>query len=64
MSGRVHEWAWGEVGTRTVCGRGETYISRHDQAIVCNLGAVALDKRCKNCERMRAAIGASKPVKP
>lgn len=64
---RVHEWAWGDVGRRTVCGlvgfgaRGRAQLAR--MQVVSDLGAVEAANRCRNCERMRAAIGASsKPV--
>jgi hypothetical protein len=57
VSGRVHEWAWGDVGKRTVCGLTPAAVVK---LVVHNLGAVKLDRRCKSCERMRAAAGASK----
>lgn len=53
MSLRVHEWSWGDVGRRTVCGLGP------GREIVINLGAVEVEQRCRNCERMRAATGTS-----
>lgn len=59
---RAHEWAWGDVGRRSVCGIAQR-LDRH--RIVSDLGAVDPAARCKNCERMRAAIGASsRPVAP
>jgi hypothetical protein len=59
-SRRTHEWAWGDVGRRTVCG----LVHRlHRIQVVSDLGPFAPEDRCRNCERMRAAIGASsKPV--
>jgi hypothetical protein len=64
---RVHEWAWGDVGRRTVCGlvgfgvRGRAQLAR--MQVVHDLGPVEQANRCRNCERMRAAIGASsRPV--
>lgn len=64
---RTHEWAWGDVGRRTVCGmagfgvRGRSQLARLQ--IVSDLGAIARERRCGNCERMRATIGASsRPV--
>lgn len=64
---RIHEWAWGDVGHRTVCGlvgfgaRGRAALLR--MQVVHDLGPVERANRCGNCERMRAAIGASsKPV--
>lgn len=57
---RFHEWAWGDVGRRTVCG--QTSPAVHCNT-VSDLGNVATDDRCGNCERMRATIGtSSKPV--
>lgn len=57
---RVHEWAWGDVGRRTVCG---LVRELYRATIVADLGCIELAQRCKNCDRMRAAIGASsKPV--
>lgn len=52
---RTHEWAWGSIGGRTVCG--QTRCS--GLAVVVDLGAVREAERCGNCERMRAAIGTS-----
>jgi hypothetical protein len=60
----VHEWAWGDVGRRTVCGlvgfgvRGRAQLAR--MQVVHDLGPVELADRCGNCERMRAAIGTSR----
>lgn len=66
-SPRTHEWAWGDVGSRTVCGlvgigvRGAAQLAR--MQVVHDLGPIEPANRCRNCERMRAAIGASsKPV--
>lgn len=57
---RVHEWAWGDVGRRTVCGN---WARLERLEVVADLGPVELARRCGNCERMRAAIGASsRPV--
>jgi hypothetical protein len=59
---RFHEWSWGAVGGRTVCGQSSPAVRRNT---VSDLGNVAIDDRCGNCERMRAAIGtSSKPVAP
>lgn len=71
---RVHEWAWGDVGRRTCCGfeplepgarlvsRGRGSLLRRIRAVD-DLGVIAPAERCRNCERMRAAIGASsRPV--
>lgn len=70
MSARVHEWAWGDVGRRTVCGltiegtRGRTKLAPYAQ-VVSDLGLVDGVNRCRSCARMRAAIGASsRPVAP
>ena len=67
---RIHEWAWGDVGRRTVCGlvglgvRGRTRLAAYAQ-VVSDLGAVEDANRCRNCERMRATIGtSSRPVAP
>lgn len=57
MKPRVHEWAWGDVGRRTVCGQTQRLVF-----VVLDLGNVVKDERCKNCERMRAAIGTSKEL--
>lgn len=60
---RIHEWAWGDVERRTVCGlvgfgaRGRAQLAR--MQVVHDLGAVDQANRCRNCERMRAAIGTS-----
>lgn len=65
---RSHEWAWGAVGRRTVCGlgAGSGISSNLDRlAVVVDLGALPAGERCRNCERMRAAIGASRvPPEP
>lgn len=74
---KIHEWAWGDVGRRTCCGlepleppaapggdarRGEPGRRRLLRAVN-DLAPIADGYRCRNCERMRAAIGASsKPV--
>lgn len=55
-SRRVHEWAWGDVGERTVCGLARDL---HRAQVVFDLGGTPDAQRCKNCERMRASIGAS-----
>lgn len=59
---RAHEWAWGDVGRRTVCGLvARTQLAR--MQVVHDLGTIERANRCGNCERMRAAIGTSgKPV--
>jgi len=54
---KSHEWAWGDIGTRTVCGLTEGPALAN---AVNDLGDVDLVDRCKSCERMRGAIGASK----
>ncbi len=60
---RIHEWAWGDVERRTVCGlvaigvRGRARLAR--MQVVHDLGPIEQAQRCRNCERMRAAIGAS-----
>ncbi len=61
---RKHEWAWGDVGRRTVCGQQATAFvaGKLDGVTVHDLGVVDLADRCKNCERMRAASGASRKV--
>jgi hypothetical protein len=57
---RFHEWAWGDVARRTVCGQTTPAVQRNT---VSDLGNVAIADRCGNCERMRAAIGtSSKPT--
>jgi hypothetical protein len=53
---RVHEWAFGDVGRRTVCGNGRPL------EVVTDLGLVALERRCRNCARLRAAFGTSSKV--
>jgi hypothetical protein len=53
---RVHEWAWGDRGRRTVCGNGHR-IERIE--VVDDLGRVALERRCRNCNGLRAAYGES-----
>lgn len=55
-SRRVHEWAWGDLGHRTVCGNGHR-LGRLE--VVEDLGRVALERRCRNCDRLRAAFGVS-----
>jgi hypothetical protein len=68
---RMHEWAWGYAGIRTVCGLQPTQQvgvagaprANLAGATVHDLGAVDAPNRCRNCERMRSAIGTSrKPV--
>lgn len=60
MKGRrsiaVHEWAARDVGIRTVCGL--TRI-KPGARVVRDLGEIVAEYRCKNCDRMRAAIGES-----
>lgn len=51
---RFHEWAWGYVTVRTVCGLISEPARRN---AVFDLDNVAAADRCKNCDRMRAAIG-------
>jgi hypothetical protein len=59
---RFHEWAWGDVARRTVCGQTGATSLRNT---VSDLGNVASEDRCGNCERMRASIGtSSKAVSP
>jgi hypothetical protein len=56
MSRRVHEWAWGDVARKTVCG----VVRRIDLAeIVTDLGKVDPQRRCLSCARLRAAYGTS-----
>ena len=57
MTGRVHEWAWGDVGNPTVCG---LLPGLRPREVDEDLGTVNVDWRCKNCERMRASIGTSR----
>jgi hypothetical protein len=60
---RKHEWAWGDVGVRTVCGLMAGYFNSNlEDHTVHDLGVVGLADRCKNCERMRAAIGTSRKL--
>jgi hypothetical protein len=56
---RIHEWAWGDIRKRTVCGQ-VVAAAGGRVTVVNDLGAVDLAQRCKNCERMRAAIGTSR----
>lgn len=57
---RKHEWAWGDVGKRTVCGlMGGLYDSTLADFTVHDLGDIEAAERCRNCERMRSAIGTS-----
>lgn len=60
MTARTHEWAWGDFGRRTVCG----LVHRlYRIQVVSDLGPFAPEDRCRNCDRMRATIGASsRPV--
>lgn len=53
---RFHEWAWGYVTVRTVCGLTSAAALRN---AVSDLGNVEAADRCQNCERMREAIGVS-----
>lgn len=55
-SPRIHEWAWGDTRRRTVCGLTQGLLVK---TVVADLGAVEPAQRCRNCERMRAAIGES-----
>lgn len=55
---RVHEWAWGDVGRRAVCGAQR--VERLE--VVADLGRVDLERRCRNCNRLRAAFGTSSKV--
>jgi hypothetical protein len=62
-----HEWAWGDVGRRTVCGLWITRQTRRHAYLanvtVPDLGNVDEFYRCKHCERWRASIGtSSKPA--
>jgi hypothetical protein len=52
---KAHEWAWGAVDHRTVCGLGGA--SR--LSVVCDLGPIDPARRCRKCDRLRAAFGAS-----
>ncbi len=54
----VHEWAAGSVGERSVCGQ---IVADKDGrvSVVKDLGKLPVDRRCKNCERMRDSIGTS-----
>lgn len=54
---RMHEWAWGDEGRRTVCGLTGQQLLRNE--ITTDLGNVDV-RRCRNCERMRASIGMSR----
>jgi hypothetical protein len=68
---RMHEWAYGDVGRRTVCGLTGAGIGREQPLVAANAGGVTVHDlgdvdvadRCKNCERMRATIGTSKRPK-
>lgn len=53
---RVHEWAAGDGGIRTVCGL--TRI-KPGARVVSNLGEIVGEYRCANCDRMRGTIGES-----
>jgi hypothetical protein len=55
---RVHEWAWSDVGSRTVCGLTGRQLDRVE--VVSDLGEREPGRRCLNCERMRASIGMSR----
>lgn len=55
---RVHEWAWSDVGSRTVCGLTGRQLERAE--VVSDLGEREPSRRCGNCERMRASIGMSR----
>lgn len=63
---RFHEWAWGFVGKRTVCGQTKDLVSGDLLSsglrwapVVYDLGNIVFEKRCMNCERMRGATGTS-----
>jgi hypothetical protein len=53
----MHEWAERSVGIRTVCG--QTQHHSGSNRVVLDLGEIVAEYRCKNCERMRGAIGTS-----
>jgi len=63
MKLHFHEWAWGYVTVRTVCGQTGAQAL---QNTVFDLDNVHADDRCKNCMRMRAATGtaARRPCEP
>lgn len=54
MSARFHEWAWGYVTVRTVCGLTSERARRN---AVFDLDNVVEQDRCKSCLRMRESIG-------
>ena len=54
---RVHEWAAGDAGIRTVCGLTRV---KPGARVLSDLGEIVKEYRCANCERMRGAIGASR----
>lgn len=56
----VHEWAKGDVGIRTVCGMTRVKPSAR---VVTDLSEIVAEYRCKNCDRMRSAIGESSAKK-
>jgi len=63
---RTHEWTQGYIGSRTVCGLRVPPSQLHHANLVgitvYDLGDVEVADRCKNCMRMRAAIGTSKKL--
>jgi hypothetical protein len=61
---RTHEWTRGWAGINTVCGLMPRHFAGNlAEHAVNDLGDVDVADRCKNCERMRAAIGASRQPK-
>jgi len=54
---RVHEWAAGDVGIRTVCGLTRV---KPGARVLSDLAEIVKDYRCANCDRMRSTIGASR----
>jgi hypothetical protein len=56
---RTHEWAWGHVDKHTVCGLATGHPGQQIH-VMHDLSNAAAADRCKNCERMRAAIGTSR----
>jgi hypothetical protein len=56
---RTHEWAWGYVDKRTVCGLATGQPGQQIE-VMHDLSKAAAPDRCKNCERMRSAIGTSR----
>jgi hypothetical protein len=58
---KVHEWAEHNFSERTVCGIVPS-LKRRDFRATTNLGKYSQEQRCKNCERMRSAIGMSRAL--